>query len=146
MKSIIVANKTLLIELLHEQTKISATDSSGSIEWLPLSSESNANNIEFPTNFPSSRRSAGSPRVRSSYPYPDESFQQHIRLLVAESIAPHDQVELVTPPSISGTTTQLHAVADSTLITMLCRARSIIPIRLNGHTSIPVELAMHYLA
>ena len=62
------------------------------------------------------------------------------------AMSDHDQVELVTPPSICGSTTQLHAVADSTLITMLCRARSIIPIRLNGHTSIPVELAMHYLA
>ena len=56
-----------------------------------------------------------------------------------QAIAPNDQVELVSPPTGAGGATQLRAVTDSTLITTLCRARSVFQIRLNGHSFTAVE-------
>jgi hypothetical protein len=53
--------------------------------------------------------------------------------------APHDQIELITPPTGPGATVQLLAVPDSTLIATPCRARSIFQIRLNRHSSTAIE-------
>ena len=58
---------------------------------------------------------------------------------LVQAIAPNDQVELVTPPTGAGGATQLRTVADSTLITTLCRARSVFQIRLDGHSFTAVE-------
>ena len=132
-----------LSDLRQRQCVLSDRNYNTFLEWLHKAGMQSAEAVEHPRRMPARIPTAQALQHQRTCHVPVLSTSR-IRLppCIAgfmKSVAPHGQVELITPPLIPRGTTPLHEISDSALITELCRLRSTFSITLDGNTFLLVE-------